>query len=195
MAVLLNYKICDNAAECGGIEVCPTGAMFWDEKNEKIGIDNNLCVSCENCVGECPVGAIQVALTDEEYQNIKTDIENDHHTIEELFVERYGAMPIDEDLVMDDAHIILAINAESIVFVEQFQEISIQCLIHSIPMAVILGRYGGRYVKQQIGDDIEGEYPCLIIYQDGKMLGRVDGYYEEQNVDEFFKAIDKILQQ
>ena len=45
MAVLLNYKICDNAAECGGIEICPTGALFWNEANEKIEIDNNLCIS------------------------------------------------------------------------------------------------------------------------------------------------------
>ena len=77
MAVLLNYKICDNAAECGGIEICPTGALFWNEANEKIEIDNNLCISCRNCVAECPVGAIQVAATDEEYESIKTDIDND----------------------------------------------------------------------------------------------------------------------
>lgn len=34
MAVLVNFKICDNAKECGGIEVCPTGALSWDEENE-----------------------------------------------------------------------------------------------------------------------------------------------------------------
>ena len=193
MAVLLNHKICDNAAECGGIEVCPTGALFWNEANEKIEIDNNLCISCRNCVEECPVGEIQVAVTDEEYENIKTDIENDHRTVEELFVERYGAMPVDEDLVMDEDQITAVINTESVVFVEQFQDSSIQCLLHSIPMAAILERYGGKYVKRQIDDNIEGKYPCLIIYQDGKIAGRVDGYYEEQDIDKFFKAIDKIL--
>lgn len=194
MAVLLNYKICDNAAECGGIEVCPTGALFWNEVNKKIEIDNNLCISCRNCVAECPVGAIQVAVTDEEYETIKTEIENDYRTVEELFVERYGAMPVDEDLVVMDKNQITAfINTGSVVFVEQFQDSSIQCLLHSIPMAAILEKYGGKYIKQQIDDNIEGEYPCLIIYQDGKMTGRVDGYYEKQDVDKFFKAIDKIL--
>ena len=27
MAVLVNFKICDNAKECGGIEVCQTGGF------------------------------------------------------------------------------------------------------------------------------------------------------------------------
>lgn len=193
MAVLLNYKICDNAAECGGIEVCPTGALFWNEENQKIEIDNNLCISCRNCVTECPVGAIQVAATDEEYESIKTDIDNDHRTVEELFVERYGAMPIDEDSVIDEDQITTVINTESIVFVEQFQDSSIQCLLHSIPMAAILERYGGKYVKQQIHNDTEGEYPCLVIYRNGKIVGCVDGYYEEQDIDKFFEIIDKTL--
>ena len=195
MAVLLNYKICDNAAECGGIEICPTGALFWNEANEKIEIDNNLCISCRNCVAECPVGAIQVAATAEEYESIKTDIDNDHRTVEELFVERYGAMPIDEDSVMDEEQIITVINTNSVVFVEQFQDSSIQCLLHSIPMAVILERYGGKYVKQQIHNNIEGEYPCLAIYRNGKMIGCVDGYYEDHDIDKFFEIIDKILKQ
>lgn len=195
MAVLLNYKICDNAAECGGIEACPTGAIFWDGANKKIGIDNNLCISCKNCVEECPVGAIQVAITDEEYESIKTNIDNDLRTIEELFVERYGAMPIDDNLFMNDEQIVAIVNTESLVFVEQFQDSSIQCLLHSIPMAVISEKYGAKCVKQQIDDGIKGEYPCLVIYYEGKMTGRVDGYYEEQEVDKFFKAIDKILKQ
>lgn len=195
MAVLVNYKICDNAAECGGIAVCPTGAMYWDDVNGAIRIDNNLCISCKNCVRECPVGAIQVAITEEEYESIKTNIECDHRTIEELFVERYGAMPIDENLVMDENQINTVINTEFVVFVEQFQDNSIQCLLNSIPMSVILERYGGKYVKQQIDDNIEGQYPCLIIYQEGKMIGCVNGHYEEKDVDEFFKLIDKIMKQ
>ena len=35
MSVLINFKICDNAEVCGGIEVCPTGALSWDEENEE----------------------------------------------------------------------------------------------------------------------------------------------------------------
>lgn len=195
MAVLVNYKICDNAAECGGIAICPTGALFWDEVNERIGIDNNLCISCGNCVGECPVGAIQVATTEEEYKSIEMHIEHDYRTTETLFVERYGAMPIDEALVVDEERVATIIDKEPIVFVEQFQDSSIQCLLYSIPISIVTERYGCRYIKQLIDDDIEGEYPCLIIYQNGEMAGCVNGYYEEQNTEQFFCSIDKILKQ
>lgn len=193
MAVLLNYKICDNAAACGGIEVCQTGAIFWDEAAGKIGIDNNLCISCKKCVSECPVGAIRVASTDEEYDNIKADIESDCHTAEELFVERYGAMPINEDLVVNEEQALMAVNSEPVVFVEQFQDSSIQCLLYSIPMSTILERYGGKYVKQQVDDAIKGSYPCLVIYQNQKKVGCVNGYYAKQDIAMFFDAIDEIL--
>ena len=32
MKALINFKICDNAKECSGISVCPTGAMSFDEE-------------------------------------------------------------------------------------------------------------------------------------------------------------------
>ena len=34
MSVLINFKICDNAKECGGISICPTGALKWNEEKE-----------------------------------------------------------------------------------------------------------------------------------------------------------------
>lgn len=193
MAVLLNYKICDNSSECGGIEVCPTGAMFWDGTKEKIGIDNNLCISCGSCVGECPVGAIHVAATDDEYESMRTDIERDPRTVEELFVERYGAMPIDEELVLDEEQVEAVTRKEAIVFVEKFQDSSIQCLLHSIPLSLISEKYGGKCVKQQVVDGAEGVYPCLVIYQNGRPVGRVDGYYEEKDMDQLLGEIDKVL--
>ena len=46
MSVLINFKICDNAKECSGIAVCPTGALSWNEEENKIEIDNTRCVAC-----------------------------------------------------------------------------------------------------------------------------------------------------
>lgn len=77
MAVLINFKICDNAKECGGVAVCPTGALSFDEEKQTIIIDNDKCISCGKCEKECPIGAISVAKNKLEYDKIKQDIEND----------------------------------------------------------------------------------------------------------------------
>lgn len=44
MAVLVNFKICDNAKECVGIAVCPTGALSYDDDKNTIVIDNEKCI-------------------------------------------------------------------------------------------------------------------------------------------------------
>lgn len=192
MSVLVNYKICDNAAECGGIEVCPVGALFWNESEKKIGVDNNLCISCGKCEEECPIGAISVARNDKEYKEIKENIDKDKRTVEELFVERYGAMPIDDDCVLEQEQINELIKNNKWVFVEQFQDNSIQCLLHSIPILNIVKRYGCIYKKQQISGE-EENYPRLLIYRNGQLLGQIDGYYEVDREQDFFNMIDKYI--
>ena len=49
MSVLVNFKICDNAKECGGVEVCPVGAFSWNDEEETIVLDNEKCISCGLC--------------------------------------------------------------------------------------------------------------------------------------------------
>ena len=119
MAVLINFKICDNAKECGGIDVCPTGALSWNDVDSKIEIDNDKCISCGACEAECPIGAIMVAHSDEEYEKYKSEIDEDPRTTKDLFVDRYGAVAISDffqisvneikesDIYFDDAYVLL----------------------------------------------------------------------------------------
>lgn len=192
VAVLINYKICDNAAECGGIETCPAGALFWNQETGRIGIDNNICISCHECENACPVGAIHVADNDSDFLRIHTEIENDSRHVEELFVERYGAMPIDEDLVLDEIQVKQIVKELSLVFIEQFQDSSIQCLLHSIPTELIIGRFGCTYRKQQMPDELEGVYPRLQIYEKGNLIGTVLGYFEDEQINVFIREIERI---
>ena len=87
MPVLINWKICDNAKECNGIAVCPTGALFWDEKKKSIGIDNSKCVNCGKCEESCKVEAIHVAKNEEEYKKIKEQIDADPRKRSDLFID------------------------------------------------------------------------------------------------------------
>ena len=75
MAVLINFKICDNDKACGGVAVCPTGAIYYDEEKETLAIDNEKCISCGMCEKECPIGAIKVAKDEKEYEILKKQIE------------------------------------------------------------------------------------------------------------------------
>ena len=191
--VIINEKICDNAPECGGIEVCPTGAIFWDEQEKKLKTNNELCVSCRLCVTDgCPVGAILVADSAEEYENIQKQIEDDEHSKEELFVERYGATAIDEDIIIERNSLKDYLSENKYVFFEEFNDDSIQCLLHSIPIQRLREKIGVNFnfYKYDIGiSDTSAIVPSLVLFFGEKCLGKIEGYYDEEHIDEFVDAI------
>jgi NAD-dependent dihydropyrimidine dehydrogenase PreA subunit len=196
MAVQINWKICDNDKACGGIEVCPTGALFWNEAEATIGINNYFCISCRKCVADgCPVGAIFVTDSDEEYEQAKQDIIKDPHDEQQLFVDRFGAAPISDDvLIKKDA--LSKKTFSGITFVEYFKDSSIQCLIHSIKVDDVRYKTGilFEYYKCEITEDHETkEYPVLEIYVDGIIKGSIEGYFSEEQFDVFVNKINEIL--
>ena len=195
MSVLLNRKICDNSPECSGIEVCPTGAIFWNSEEGMICLDNDLCISCGQCVDACPVGTFAVANNEDEYKEFESQFAADTRTAEELFVERYGAMPIDEDAVIDEKDLEFEIqnSVSKIILVEKFKDESIQCLLHSIPVEEILRGVDARYIKCFVDNNDGEEYPQLLIYVDGEKKGCITGYYVDDRTDELLDEINAIL--
>lgn len=196
MAVQINWKICDNDKSCGGIAACPTGALYWNEAEGIIGINNGFCISCRICVTDgCPVGAIIVTDSDTEFEQAKLEVENDPHDKAQLFVDRFGAAPISDDVLIEkDA--IAEKTLSGITFIERFTDSSIQCLLHSIKVDDI--RYNTKikftYYKCEDEDaDETTEYPVLDIYIDGTFRGSVSGYYSDDKFDEFLAMIRKII--
>ena len=181
MAVLVNFKICDNAKECGGVAVCPTGALSWDEEKETLVIDNDKCIACGMCESECPIGAIRVAHDEEEYKKLKEEIDNDPRTAKDLFVDRYGATPLSE-------------------FFMATEDETIQCLLKSIPIKEITSDMPAdtMFYKVSAGDKIKAKYdltefPSLLVFKNKKYLGKVDGYYLIDQKEDFIKKIKEIL--
>lgn len=94
MPVLINFKICDNVKECAGAEVCPTRAIYWDEETNTLKLDNSKCTNCGACESSCMVNAIKVAKEEAEYHKLKEEIDADQRSRKDLYIDRYGAMPV-----------------------------------------------------------------------------------------------------
>lgn len=199
MAVLVNFKICDNAKECGGIEVCPTGAFSWDEENETIVLDNNKCISCGLCEAECPIGAIRVAPSDEEYQKIEKEIEEDPRTTKDLFVDRYGAVAISDFFKIDKSEIKEKASKESLTLIEIYNPDIAECLLKSIPIKELTKDFPEDTLFYKVeSSEVIAEYgikelPALLVFRDSKLLGQINGYYTTDQKDEVLNKLKEIV--
>ena len=128
MSVLINFKICDNSKDCNGIAVCPVKAFYWDEKKKTLKIDNSKCISCGKCEDSCPVNAIRVARNEQEYKNIKKEIDEDPRKVSDLFVDRYGATSVSPAfLISPDKFEVQILESSKPAVVEFFKNSSIKC--------------------------------------------------------------------
>ena len=184
--IKINFNICDNSPECSGMAVCPTEAIYWDdnktnvlEKKGTLCVDNSKCIACELCIGDegCPVGAI--TLSDHENSEINLEM------VKALFVERYGAEPINDDVCISDLTVLQ--DPSTVTIVESFTDSSIQCLLHSIPATSIIQQIQQiipekniQYYKHIVNDDIQEEYPQLHVYIGNTLIAHVSGYYEDK---------------
>lgn len=200
MSVLVNFKICDNAKECGGVAVCPTGAFSYDDEKDTIVIDNDKCISCGLCEKECPIGAIIVTKTEEEYQKVKKEIEEDPRTTKDLFVDRYGASPLSEFFMIDRKQLEEKVNRDAFTIIECYQEDSIECLIKSIPIKKLTEELpkDTLFYKMEVDDEFMDKYdmkelPALLIFKKGSLEGKIEGYYTEDKKDELIEKIHKIV--
>ena len=199
MSVLINFKICDNAKECNGVAVCPTGALSWYAKKKSIKIDNDKCISCGKCENACMVDAVHVAKNEKEYQRIKKEIEDDPRKDSDLFIDRYGAQPIHlAFLIGEDKFQLEVLESEKLVVVELFNDDSIECLLKSIPMKELIADYPAKYRKVETSKELNQKYkikelPALLFFEKGKLLGKIEGYYDGKKKNILAGKIKNIL--
>ncbi|MFH1294501.1 MAG: 4Fe-4S binding protein [Candidatus Aenigmatarchaeota archaeon] len=198
MAVLINFKICDNSEDCSGIEVCPTKAFQWNEKKKTITVDNKRCTSCGLCEKSCPVGAIRMARDEKQARAILKEIEGDSRKVSDLFVDRYGAQPIHTAFLINEKDFeTQIIRSTKLAVVELFSHDSIQCMIKSIPVRLLFPNMDIKYrkIENQNLAKLYGikSLPSLLFFNAGKLIGKIEGYYGENRTEELVRMIRKIL--
>lgn len=191
MPPIINFNKCDNSPECDAVKVCPVKAISYDQKKQKIVIDKDKCINCGLCVNTCQAGALKM-VSNEDYEDSQKQIEKEVDKTKELFVERYGAEPIDENMLKTEEEFsqILKEN-KGIIFEEIFDDNSIKCLIKSIPISLLIDK-NTKYFKVQTNKNLEN-LPFLNIYEDGNLKGTIQGFYGLKEKDEFIEKINKIL--
>ncbi len=175
------------------------GVFSWE--NNGLVIHNERCTSCGKCEKVCMVSAIRVAKNEEEYQRIQREIEEDPRNINDLLVDRYGAKPIDIAMIGRAEEIEKKLEAKRPMLVELYNEDSLMCLLSSIPMKEIADAFDQetRYRKVEVKKQetlekyqIE-ELPAMLLFKSGKLVGKIEGYYTNEQKDIFLEKIKKIL--
>lgn len=195
-----NYKICDNAPECSGIEVCPVKAITFNVETQSVEIDNTKCISCGLCEKACPIGAFRVAKTEEEAIEIQKEIEIDPRTTKDLFVDRYGAAPLSEFFMIGADEIESKVKDKELVLIEAFIEANINCLLKSIPIKELTKDLSEStlFYKASFDNVVSNsyelkEYPALLIFKNGELVGKIEGYFEESKKEELLNQIKKVF--
>jgi NAD-dependent dihydropyrimidine dehydrogenase PreA subunit len=200
MSVLINFKICDNSKDCNGIAVCPIKAFYWDEKKKTIAVDETKCISCGKCEESCPVDAIRVARNEKEFKKIKKEIDEDPRKVSDLFVDRYGATSVSPAfLISPDKFEIQILESTKPAVVEFFKNSSIKCLLNSIPIKELVN-IDVKYRKIDLSNDDSllkiykiKELPSLLFFKNGKLIGKIEGYYKTGSEKELKKRVDEII--
>ena len=203
MPVAINFKICDNASDCSGRAACPVGAISWDDNRKTLEINNDKCISCGKCEKACQVNAIRVAKTEEELRQIIAEFDKDPRKQSDLLVDRYGAMPLRDDYLTKSENFKQEIESyPRLLVLEVFKDETIECLLKSIPIKELLSSEITRFRKMKIednqGEDILKKYqivqlPALLIFKEGKLIGKVEGYYPENQKVELVQIIQNFL--
>ena len=201
MAVLINFKICDNFKDCSGIAVCPTKAFYWDRKKRTIAADNEKCKSCGLCEESCPVGAIRVAKTAADYKRIKSEIARDPRRVSDLFIDRYSSEPKSPAFIIPaEKFKVQILESVQPAVVEFFNHGSIQCLLHSVPISELFKNVKIKYRKIEVQKNgrLLKQYkikrlPSLVFFKNGGIAGKVEGYYGVGDKKELAEKVNRII--
>lgn len=198
MSAIINFKICDNSDECGGLAVCPTKAITWNKTKKTLEIDESKCIDCGLCTSACPVKAIQIA-TGDKLEKIKKEYKRNENEISDLFIERYGATSVNPESLISDSFLQNQIDKNLSLVAEFFDPTTIKCLYKSIPVRDIFKNRVLYYkINTEFNTNLVDKYklsvfPCLLFFKNGQLSGKIEGYYSLDQKQELAKMVASLI--
>jgi len=203
MPGVINYKICDLANACGGLAVCPTKAFSWNKKLKKPEIDNKKCTSCGICVAECPVEAIVVTRTEEEFEEVLEKIRNDPRSEKELWRERLGCQPGRTPplavVVTPNNFEKEVLKAEGLIALDVWSEETLDCRYHSVLWDDLGFAKKIAFKKLDAGKNKElaqklkaKKLPSLLFFKNSEEVGRREGYLYHNDMCELREMMGEL---
>jgi len=129
-------------------------------------------------------------------------IDKDPRKISDLFVDKYGAQILDKSTLINTEKTFQSKinNTKKLVICEFFDSSSTQCLLRSIPIKELFKHIDMLFYKVDILNmqELRSKYkvkkiPSLIFLKDGKLIQKIEGYYDLDHKKELENKIQKIL--
>lgn len=203
--IIINHKICDRAPECGGIAVCPRQAIYYDKDTKSIAWDESKCTFCLQCAlpDSCPVGAIMYAADELQAQSIQNTINEDPHSDEWLWLERYGVMPSESDpkaKILNNQIFDTIKSKGTFNIIDIWHEDFLECRLHSPLYAdIFIGVNNCSFFKldakkysnlvQSLSIDA---FPSLIALKDGEVIYQHQGIIKPDQIEQINQKLQKL---
>lgn len=202
--IIFNYKICDKAPECGGISVCPNGAISYDKVENKPIWNQEKCTFCLQCTlpSSCPIGAIIYAPDEKTETDILNTINSDPRTTDWLWQERYGVMlgttsPLATQITPDNFDLI--INDSQNKLIDVWHEEFIDCRLNSPLFSDLINDVSIYKLDAKKYPELAKKlevavFPSLLIYNSGTLADKFEGYLSEEKIIGLKNKLDIVYQ-
>ncbi len=207
MPIIINHNLCDEAQECGGIEVCPTGAFYFDKKKGKVAVDKSKCTECLKCTlpDACPVGCILYARNKDEEDKIRKRIKNDPRTAKWLWRERYGCQPAKtppKAVIINKKNFDKIVKQKGYKLIDVWRDEDLDCRAYSVSFSDLL-----QGIKQEVDifkldareyPTLSGKlnvqkHPTLLLYKDSIEEWRYEGLLKEKGKMRINKKLKEMI--
>lgn len=205
MPIIINHNLCDEALECGGIEVCPTKAFYFDTKTKRVKVNRKKCTECLKCTlpDACPVGCILYARNKDEEERILKMIKLDPRTSKWLWKERYGCQPAKtppKAKIITDANYKKVMSEEEYKIIDVWHYDHLDCRVFSALYEDLVGMSKIKIYKldakryPEVAKKLRvKKFPTLLLCKDYQEIFRHEGLMKKKEIKDNSTRITKLV--